>query len=412
MASNTQQYFFCVDCMEGNLMKDKYDLNCSMHSICADCAKRRIDARCFFDCNGVCQFLDCGTYHPTPAQSDETQEQLEEELEESEDNHTEETGLMIFVDNSNNWIEAKKLQAKRKNFKTSEDPRIRIDIGELTDLIANGRPMCKGILYGSEPPKVDSVWEKIREKGWEVETKTRSKITGKEKQVDTQLVATITKTAINTPTRMRGTIVVVTGDADIIPALEEVIEAGQWKLEIYMWKHAIAKDLKEFEKDHKNRVQIIYLDKYLSQATFTNRKFDRKKKLKGRTEVVLSLFPKAFKGYDPDESWLEDLEVITQWPFQHYWYEIDGKRTDHLVLVFTKDKGESFDVDQFLSDINKYHSLPKLDRARRMTDKFKEEMKWRKEMEAENVGAAAKWSIVHHKTKRRKVLKLDIAYRY
>ena len=401
MASNTSQGFFCVDCMETNF-KMKNNLYCLKHSICSDCVKKRMDAQCLLDCNGICQILDFDT--PTPTQS-------KDEAEVEEEDRIAETGLMIFVDNSNIWIEAKKLQAKRKNFKTSEDPRIRIDIGKLTDLIANGRPMCKGILYGSEPPKVDSVWEKIREKGWEVVTKTRSKITGKEKQVDAQLVVTITKTAIKTPAKRRGTIVVVTGDADIIPALEEVIEAGQWKLEIYMWKHAIAKNLKDFEKAHKNRVRIIHLDDYLSTATFTNRKFDIEKKLKAKAEVVLSLFPRAFKGHDPDESWLEDLEVITRWPFQYYWYEIDGKRTDHLVLVFTKDKGESFNVDQFLFDIN-YHSLPKLDVAGRLTDEFKEEIKWRKEMEAENVGAAAKWSTVHHKTKRKKVLKLDIAYRF
>ena len=48
-----------------------------------------------------------------------------------------------------------------------------------------GREVAQGFLYGSEPPPVDTVWEKIKERGWDVpKPKRRSAITGKEKQVD------------------------------------------------------------------------------------------------------------------------------------------------------------------------------------------------------------------------------------
>ena len=82
------------------------------------------------------------------------------------------------------WIEAKELQSK-----TKEDHRVRIDVGNLADVVADGRPVEHGILYGSELPPVDTVWKKIREKGWKVNTHRRSWITGKEKQVDTNIVA-------------------------------------------------------------------------------------------------------------------------------------------------------------------------------------------------------------------------------
>ena len=47
--------------------------------------------------------------------------------------------VFIYVDDSNMWIEGKKLAAKKANLKCVEDPRLRLDIGKVTDVVANGR---------------------------------------------------------------------------------------------------------------------------------------------------------------------------------------------------------------------------------------------------------------------------------
>lgn len=72
--------------------------------------------------------------------------------------------IWIFVDDSNIWIEAKKLVCKLKGFKAKDDRRLRIDVGKLTDVVAADRPVKHGILYGSEPPKIDTVWKKLRKR--------------------------------------------------------------------------------------------------------------------------------------------------------------------------------------------------------------------------------------------------------
>ena len=72
--------------------------------------------------------------------------------------------IWIHVDDSNIWIEAKKFASRERRFKTREDHRIRIGISKLTDLVADKRPVAQGFLYGSEPPPVDTVWEKIKQK--------------------------------------------------------------------------------------------------------------------------------------------------------------------------------------------------------------------------------------------------------
>ena len=46
-----------------------------------------------------------------------------------------------------------------KGYKTSEDHRVRIDMGKLADVLADGPTIEQGILYGSEPPPIDTPWK-------------------------------------------------------------------------------------------------------------------------------------------------------------------------------------------------------------------------------------------------------------
>lgn len=184
-------------------------------------------------------------------------------------------GIWIFVDDSNIWIAAKKLASRVKHLKTNEDHRVRIDIGMLTTVVADGRPVAQGFLYGSEPPPVDTVWEKIRSQHFEVSTYPRHSITRKEKQVDAQLVADITERAIITPIGERTTIVVISGDADVLPAVRKVLKYEGWNVEVYMWQHAMSAELKKFPQSN-DRVKSFFLDDHLSKITFTNMKFDVK----------------------------------------------------------------------------------------------------------------------------------------
>ena len=72
------------------------------------------------------------------------------------------TGVWMFVDNSNIWIECKRAEAKlkfKKNPLFDEDPRLRLDMGRLAEQVRGGRPIIDAQLYGSEPPEVDTIWQ-------------------------------------------------------------------------------------------------------------------------------------------------------------------------------------------------------------------------------------------------------------
>jgi len=59
---------------------------------------------------------------------------------------------VVFIDNSNIFIEGQKYYARHLNLRVPQDPRCRIDIGNLLDLAVDGKTLCYGKLYGSEPP--------------------------------------------------------------------------------------------------------------------------------------------------------------------------------------------------------------------------------------------------------------------
>ena len=270
------------------------------------------------------------------------------------DAYNNERPIWIYVDDSNIWITAKKLAAKR--MKTKEDHRIRIDIGRLTDVVAKGRVVAHGFLYGFEPPPVDTVWEKIKERGWDVpKPKRRSAITGKEKGVDAQLVADITELACTTPEEERTTIIIISGDADVMPAIHKLLKYRGWSVEVCMWEDAMSNDLKKLPQ-REPKVVVNYLDKFLEHITFTNMKFNPRHlhSCEKATAVVFQMKPKAFPDRVPSNKWCRVLQSITQWPFQYYWAELNGRETNDLVLVFRDDGKHSFDLNSFMAQIKEY----------------------------------------------------------
>ena len=107
--------------------------------------------------------------------------------------------------------------------------------------MANGHSVAQGFLYAAEQPAVDTVWQKIKECGWKVpQPKKRSVLTRKEKGIDTQLVADITEMACTTPKEQCTTIVIISGDANVMPAIQKVLKYKGWKVEVYMWESAMS----------------------------------------------------------------------------------------------------------------------------------------------------------------------------
>lgn len=257
--------------------------------------------------------------------------------------------VFIYVDDSNMWIEGKKLAAKQANLKCVEDPRLRLDIGRVADVVASGREVAWGILYGSEPPPIDTVWKKIRERGWKVITSKRSRFTKKEKQVDHQMVADIT-TLVSDRSVSKGKIVLVSGDADVIPAVKEGL-SKKWSFEIWMWRSGISTALKDLAEDNPELLTIHPLDSHLDDISFTNFKFSEKQissKLNSRSAVI--------KNFHAGKDWQKKLSKKLGWPFQFCWIgpeRLDNPKDYKDVLLIFASQVKSKDDKDFIYHFEK-----------------------------------------------------------
>ena len=105
--------------------------------------------------------------------------------------------------------------------------------------------------------------------------KKRSVLTGEEKGINAQLVTDIIEMACMTLEEQHITNVIISGDADVMPAIRMVLKYRGWKVEVYMWKNAMPSDMKKLPQAE-NRVKVHFLDKSLEDITFTSMKFDPK----------------------------------------------------------------------------------------------------------------------------------------
>ena len=66
--------------------------------------------------------------------------------------------------------------------------------------------------------------------------------------------------------------------------------------------------------------------------------------------VMIHMRPNPYRN---PYKWCEELEKVIRWPFQFYHQISETAETDDLVLIFhTGGNGESFDVDNFLQNVN------------------------------------------------------------
>lgn len=146
------------------------------------------------------------------------------------------TKCLILLDNSNVFIEGKKLSARRKGVlrqagetKDPLDPSWRLDFGRLLTFMANGREILDAILVGSEPPQNDSVWASAKQRGFRVLTFSRS-FSGEEKEVDTEIATQAAETILLNRDQP-GVLVLGSGDRDFLPSVRL---AHRWKWTVEM----------------------------------------------------------------------------------------------------------------------------------------------------------------------------------
>lgn len=167
----------------------------------------------------------------------------------------------IYIDNSNIFIEGKKIAAKKGRSKRTSDKNCRLDFGELYDFVAESDPtkIARALLLGSSPPDSDKVWTTAEKVGFEVVVIERN-VENREKKVDRGIVAAMIKDAYARVSRNNDTISLVAGDSDYVPAVRMLVKDG-FHVEVVFWS-SVSREL----KDEASR--FIQLDKHLETLKY------------------------------------------------------------------------------------------------------------------------------------------------
>jgi uncharacterized LabA/DUF88 family protein len=160
--------------------------------------------------------------------------------------------VFTYVDNSNIYIEGSRVSAVRRGMAQNiydamnngiVDYSWNIDYGRLHEFLCgtNQAEIGAARLWGSPPPS-DSFWEMVKQKGFTVETFEKS-ASGKEKKVDVAIAHRMTKDAYTCIDKSGDELVLVSGDKDFVPVVEDLIKEG-YTVVVAFWEHA-AQELKD-----------------------------------------------------------------------------------------------------------------------------------------------------------------------
>ncbi|PIQ25558.1 NYN domain-containing protein [bacterium (Candidatus Blackallbacteria) CG17_big_fil_post_rev_8_21_14_2_50_48_46] len=177
---------------------------------------------------------------------------------------------LVYVDNSNVWIEGMHLASvksgKAKNLSEAIQKNIcdyswKFDFGRLLHFTGGEKTEIKrAVLFGSRPPKNDSLWSAAEANGFEVVVYDRN-FSNKEKKIDTDVVANMMEDSFTIVNKEEDEMILVSGDKDYVPAIIK-IRSRNIKVVCCFWSQA-ASELKQCVDE------FISLDEFHSYLAIT-----------------------------------------------------------------------------------------------------------------------------------------------
>lgn len=157
----------------------------------------------------------------------------------------------LYVDNSNVWIEGMHVAAVENGLAPTIwdamenkvcDNSWRLDFGKLYEFAGGEKKdVGRAVLYGSRPPKNDSLWSQAEKRGFEVIVYDRN-ASNKEKKIDTSIAADMVADSFELMKPQQDEVTLVCGDRDLVPAVERVRKRGI-QVDVVFWDHC-ANELK------------------------------------------------------------------------------------------------------------------------------------------------------------------------
>ncbi|CAK7199211.1 hypothetical protein SEUCBS139899_001884 [Sporothrix eucalyptigena] len=235
----------------------------------------------------------------------------------------------FFIDDSNIWIEAQKFAAlghkhMPKLVDGSHDPRLRIDVGRLVNVMLKQRVQGPSHFYGSRPSPNDAVWEAMEKYKFKTKIYDRSAAgpgrgRGREKEVDNSMGADMAQTStrlevladmqpdIYASVKERTTFICISGDRDMMPPIKLGLEAGI-RVELWAWNSSVSRDYLQLQGAMKKEAAKTG-GRPLFTISFTNFYTTRSGGIEPAKTVVLLDFMPGWIGDDGEaDGEIEDLQ--------------------------------------------------------------------------------------------------------
>jgi uncharacterized LabA/DUF88 family protein len=159
----------------------------------------------------------------------------------------------IYVDNSNLYIEGRRASAVAQGLAANIrdameygilDHGYTISFGKLHQFVCgtDKHSIRRAALFGSRPPPNDGIWNYAKSAGFELHLEDRN-VKNKEKKIDTGIATLLTKDAYKFGNPKEDTFVLVAGDGDYVPTINE-LKADGYRVEVVFWDHA-SRELRE-----------------------------------------------------------------------------------------------------------------------------------------------------------------------
>ena len=188
----------------------------------------------------------------------------------------------VFIDDSNLWISGQKAQGAKLQ-DADNDPRFRVDLGRLLEVLTSNAEVSHAFLYGSYAPPNDTVWKAAREKNYNVQTYCRSP-SGKEKEIDVAMATDIIETKWEYADES-STFVIVTGDRDLKTPIEKVLKKNI-SVHLWSWKQSLSLEYRHLANLNP-LFKVFMLDDVEKQFSYKSYRVNMKKREMDTTHAIV-----------------------------------------------------------------------------------------------------------------------------
>ncbi|KAF4981931.1 hypothetical protein FDECE_17608 [Fusarium decemcellulare] len=189
---------------------------------------------------------------------------------------SEDGNVSIYIDHSNFWIQGQFTYKTKHKVQGTRHINWIFDIRKVQEILTQHSGLSKKEhdynvkvnLYGPSSASMGSFWKNSEDPNVNIKTFDRCPRTGREKEVDTNIVADLVEDVTDASYhKTRNEFILLSGDRDFQCSAEKIINRG-YNVHLWSWKNGLSSVYRELGKKRKGSVTVHLLDEFLEEIGF------------------------------------------------------------------------------------------------------------------------------------------------